>query len=78
LAVRAPFRHEQVVRYDNLKAAVAQVLGFSRRRVETAGWIVSGPITASPPSTASQDCKALTRRAANSTVVVPPSIGLVF
>jgi hypothetical protein len=26
------------VRYDNLKAAVAQVLGFSRARVETARW----------------------------------------
>jgi transposase len=27
------------IRYDNLKAAVAQVLGFSRQRVETARWI---------------------------------------
>jgi transposase len=26
------------IRYDNLKAAVAQVLGFSRQRVETARW----------------------------------------
>jgi len=26
------------VRYDNLKAAVAQVLGFSRHRVETERW----------------------------------------
>lgn len=26
------------IRYDNLKAAVAQVIGFSRRRVETDGW----------------------------------------
>jgi hypothetical protein len=26
------------VRYDNLKAAVAQVLGFSRQRVETERW----------------------------------------
>jgi transposase len=27
------------IRYDNLKAAVAQVLGFSRQRVETERWI---------------------------------------
>ena len=27
------------VRYDNLKAAVAQVIGFSRQRVETARWV---------------------------------------
>ncbi len=27
------------VRYDNLKAAVAQVLGLSRARVETDRWI---------------------------------------
>ncbi|MEV4281732.1 hypothetical protein [Actinoplanes xinjiangensis] len=26
------------IRYDNLRAAVAQVLGFSRQRVETARW----------------------------------------
>ncbi len=29
-----------VVRYDNLKAAVARVLGFSRQRVETERWTV--------------------------------------
>lgn len=27
------------IRYDNLKAAVAQVLGFSRQRVETERWV---------------------------------------
>lgn len=27
------------IRYDNLKAAVAQVIGFSRRRVETDRWV---------------------------------------
>ena len=27
------------IRYDNLKAAVAQVLGFSRQRVETDRWV---------------------------------------
>ncbi len=26
------------IRYDNLKAAVARVLGFSRQRVKTARW----------------------------------------
>jgi transposase len=26
------------IRYDNLKAAVARVLGFSRQRVETDRW----------------------------------------
>ena len=30
-----------VVRYDNLKAAVARVLGFSRQRVETERWTPS-------------------------------------
>lgn len=27
------------IRYDNLKAAVAQVIGFSRHRVETERWV---------------------------------------
>jgi hypothetical protein len=27
------------IRYDNLKAAVAQVIGFSRQRVETQRWV---------------------------------------
>jgi transposase len=33
------------IRYDNLKAAVAQVLGFTRARVETSGGPRSGPTT---------------------------------
>jgi transposase len=41
------------VRYDNLKAAVAQVLGFSRARVETSDGPRSGRTMTWTPSTAS-------------------------
>ena len=43
------------VRYDNLKAAVARVLGFSRARVENERWIAFRSLSASKLCTAARD-----------------------
>ncbi|MDN3259845.1 hypothetical protein QWJ26_08465 [Streptomyces sp. CSDS2] len=51
------------VRYDNLKAAVAQVLGLSRARVETDRWIAFRSHFGIEASTAAQAATAPTRKA---------------
>jgi hypothetical protein len=52
------------IRYDNLRAAVAQVLGFARQRAETPRWTAfRSRLNPSTLSTASPACRALTRKA---------------
>ncbi|MDX3568408.1 hypothetical protein PV648_03565 [Streptomyces sp. ID05-47C] len=50
------------VRYDNLRVAVSQVLGFSRHRVEPSAGPRSAPTTVWKRSTASPESAAPTRR----------------
>jgi hypothetical protein len=51
------------IRYDNLKSAVAQVIGLSRSRARPTGGPRSAPTGPWTPSTASPASTALTRRA---------------
>lgn len=51
------------VRYDNLRSAVRQVLGFSRARVENERWLTfRSHYPAWAPSTASPASRAHTRK----------------
>ncbi|MFT7866873.1 MULTISPECIES: transposase [Amycolatopsis] len=50
------------VRYDNLRSAVRQVLGFSRARVENERWLASAPTSAWTPSTTSPASRARRRK----------------
>ena len=52
------------VRYDNLNAAVARVIGLSRLRVETDRWTAFRSHWDLDVSTASQDKPGLTKRVA--------------